>query len=528
MKRAIVINREVLWSDIPKYDVPPTDRANDAKGSPLICRKCRQVRCSHCPWLKVPDWWCVDWDEIRTDPKYFNEPSEAIFAQNGKDNGRRQDVREESQTDVVTSRHPCMTDRKGPNPWKSAIAIMKARVLRNELLFEWRSMWGPDAKNKNGTPVRYEEKPPWMRDIVLDPLLPYEAVINGKLHIFDRKAASPWMKDGIDQEIKPTWRAPMEYYICPSSWESGPVRRLESDAGLMRMGMYLDGFWDTPVEGLFRIVEAQAAVAVNVRDLMSDNITRLRAIVKYRFPEEHKLDHSVIRPNGADIATIPTSVTPMEFSDRWDARYGNKRIFIMDTGSSCNVLNYSVANEAFNWAIRMLQEKMEFDTANSSTSATKGIRGRFAYWDRDSDYILMKHSPELISVGERCHEAGFTFIWVRKKNPCFISPDGKWIIIFEIDNFIPIWCPRFDTEMWNGRWENIRGMHRFGPTAKETKIKAQKEVMDAILKRTGVKIVNGNITLDIGIPKWHSKVARNSKDGSVIYEGSRYNSTTNT
>ena len=42
---------------------------------------------------------------------------------------------------------------------------------------------------------------------------------------------------------------------------------------------------------------------------------------------------------------------------------------------------------------------------------------------------LMKDSPELISMGERCLSAGFSYIWVCDKFPCFLSLGGRFIII---------------------------------------------------------------------------------------------------
>ena len=52
----------------------------------------------------------------------------------------------------------------------------------------------------------------------------------------------------------------------------------------------------------------------------------------------------------------------------------------------------------------------------------------------------------MLSVGERCMFAGFTFIWVFDKNPCFISHGGEFIIIFDIEQNVPIWGPYMEEE----------------------------------------------------------------------------------
>jgi hypothetical protein len=76
---------------------------------------------------------------------------------------------------------------------------------------------------------------------------------------------------------------------------------------------------------------------------------------------------------------------------------------------------------------------MEFDTANDVAFADSGIRAQVGTWDCVSDFVCMDGSPNLIPIGERCLESGFSSLWINQKFPCFISEGGRYIIIFDVD-----------------------------------------------------------------------------------------------
>lgn len=133
--------------------------------------------------------------------------------------------------------------------------------------------------------------------------------------------------------------------------------------------------------------------------------------------------------------------------NRFASKYvGNKkRIIIIDSGSSTNVLSEDVAEQTLSRFIGDIDVDMELETANDVTSTSSGIRLQIAQWDMPTDYVLLDSSPELISMGERTMLAGFTFIWVAGKQPCYISPGGRYIVILEIDELCPVWGPHHET-----------------------------------------------------------------------------------
>ena len=83
------------------------------------------------------------------------------------------------------------------------------------------------------------------------------------------------------------------------------------------------------------------------------------------------------------------------------------------------------------------------ETAGGDISAPKGLRMRVALWDIDADWVAMKDGSAVLSMGERCWENDYTFVWVMRRYPCFLF-EGT-IVILDVDGVIPIWHPEFET-----------------------------------------------------------------------------------
>ena len=133
-----------------------------------------------------------------------------------------------------------------------------------------------------------------------------------------------------------------------------------------------------------------------------------------------------------DSKDSPTPVVDPETSKN-DYVGTKKRVFVIDTGSSNNTLKERVAQRTISEFVRSTKFELEFDTANDTAKTSEGARVQIGYWTTPSDFVLMKHSPELLSVGEHCTFQGFSFFWIYEKQPCFVSYGGKYIIIFEVD-----------------------------------------------------------------------------------------------
>ena len=121
--------------------------------------------------------------------------------------------------------------------------------------------------------------------------------------------------------------------------------------------------------------------------------------------------------------------------------------FILDTGADYDVLNRKRAM-AFRNFLRKRRDAVTFDTAGGERQASDGARIQVAWWDGPNDFLLLKDSPSLVSVGSRCQAGQFTFVWVRSKNyACFVDAPRRKIIVFPVRGNIP---------MYSSKWERFR------------------------------------------------------------------------
>ena len=87
---------------------------------------------------------------------------------------------------------------------------------------------------------------------------------------------------------------------------------------------------------------------------------------------------------------------------------------------------------------------MEFDTANGRVTVKHGIRAMASPWDDVTDFMCMEQSPDLLSTGEHCLLSTFSHVWVNKKFPCFISKGGRYIIIFDLQDVMPVYSANME------------------------------------------------------------------------------------
>ena len=159
--------------------------------------------------------------------------------------------------------------------------------------------------------------------------------------------------------------------------------------------------------------------------------------------------------------TEPPVCTPEMFGVDAD------RVLIIDSGSTANVLNKDKVKARNKELLRPTVHRLTFDTANSQTCVNRGLRARVGEWDCEADYVLMDDSPELLSLGERCMNAGYTFVWVEGKHPCFVSQRSKYITVLDVDGVLPIWSPGMEKgdgdlgtfELWRNDFREKCGVY---------------------------------------------------------------------
>ena len=101
--------------------------------------------------------------------------------------------------------------------------------------------------------------------------------------------------------------------------------------------------------------------------------------------------------------------------------------WIADTGSAQDLVSQGELPDDFGYyssnPIRML-------TANGESSSTKQGKVFVPRLGKTIDPYLVKSSPAVLSVGMRCIDDGYDFVWngSRGEDPYFVKPDGKMTV----------------------------------------------------------------------------------------------------
>ena len=120
------------------------------------------------------------------------------------------------------------------------------------------------------------------------------------------------------------------------------------------------------------------------------------------------------------------------------------RLAIIDSGCSSDTHPIDLANRKFPNTIHKLIEPIKFETVADPVICDKGATVKYGSCDVPRDVSLSLVSPSLISVGQRVMEAGISFFWLAGKQPCMITADYRYIVIFEINANVPVYAPCFE------------------------------------------------------------------------------------
>ncbi len=84
---------------------------------------------------------------------------------------------------------------------------------------------------------------------------------------------------------------------------------------------------------------------------------------------------------------------------------------------------------------------LTFETAGGLVSTDKGAKVWIPEFQEEvQPHALATGTPAVLSVGARCMEMGYSFIWMAGHLPYFIKPNG-WIVRLEVSHNIPYLRP---------------------------------------------------------------------------------------
>ena len=108
---------------------------------------------------------------------------------------------------------------------------------------------------------------------------------------------------------------------------------------------------------------------------------------------------------------------------------------MMDTGCPNDLTRKALAYK-FPYFIHKIQPVI-FNTANDAVECSEACSAHLSPLDNDPcDFHLVDESPTVCTVGGRCANRGFWFIWIPYKTPVMITPAMK-IVSLDVINDVP-------------------------------------------------------------------------------------------
>ena len=114
--------------------------------------------------------------------------------------------------------------------------------------------------------------------------------------------------------------------------------------------------------------------------------------------------------------------------------------WIVDTGSAQDLLTDHHVPDHYGY---YSDNPIRLITANGESSSMKQGKVKVPELNATVSPYLVQSSPPVLSVGLRCVEDGFDFMWRGSKNekPKLVSPDGK-VIELEVRDYVPYLCSK--------------------------------------------------------------------------------------
>ena len=105
-----------------------------------------------------------------------------------------------------------------------------------------------------------------------------------------------------------------------------------------------------------------------------------------------------------------------------------------DTGTDLDIgENYSVVEQG---KVREAEDTLTLSTANGPVTTSIAVDTHLpGLMEGFSPYVL-KSSPPALSIGQRCMEEGYDFVWGKDNKPLLVRPDGQ-IVEFKMNSRVP-------------------------------------------------------------------------------------------
>ena len=125
------------------------------------------------------------------------------------------------------------------------------------------------------------------------------------------------------------------------------------------------------------------------------------------------------------------------------------RLRLCDTGSPFDVVGRAGLPDGWiQERIEVLEEPVRMETANGEILADRTIGLEFeAIGEQEIRPFVLENAPDLISIGRRCLEMGYSFHWPSgSKSPFFVLPESNQRVHLQVVDYLPYLVDEHNTE----------------------------------------------------------------------------------
>ena len=109
----------------------------------------------------------------------------------------------------------------------------------------------------------------------------------------------------------------------------------------------------------------------------------------------------------------------------------------MESGSCVDLVSEGTLTKAEAARVKTTEETTWLDTANGVTGVDKAVNVKIGALNDVMDVMVMKESPNVLSLGKRVMNEGYTFEWKAGSLPVLTSPDGERFVL-QLHHLVPV------------------------------------------------------------------------------------------
>ena len=112
------------------------------------------------------------------------------------------------------------------------------------------------------------------------------------------------------------------------------------------------------------------------------------------------------------------------------------KYWLIDSGCGHDLVGLKEV-QALQKMFKLAAMPITFVTANGETDANEYVSLHVDVVGDTVDPYILATAPAVLSMGMRCREYGYNFVWLGQNRPAFITPGGTCLVLLEVEYDIP-------------------------------------------------------------------------------------------